>query len=139
RLTTTIPNPSSVTAGVTTNGSTPLTSATANCFHSDNGKTITGAGIPPGTWIASINSATSVTMSAAATSPATGVTIVIARGAESVDGCFDPTAAPGAAFTDAVTTYNSYTLTSATANFLSSDVGLSIQGAYIPPGTTIQS
>ena len=78
-------------------------------------------------------------MSAAATSTATGVTIVIARGAESVDGCFDPTAAPGAAFTDAVTTYNSYTLTSATANFLSSDVGLSIQGAYIPPGTTIQS
>jgi len=40
---------------------------------------------------------------------------------------------------DAVTSNNSATLTSALANFTSSDVGKSIAGTGIPPGTTIQS
>jgi prepilin-type N-terminal cleavage/methylation domain-containing protein len=40
---------------------------------------------------------------------------------------------------DAVTSNNSATLTSASANFTSSDVGKSIAGTGIPTGTTIQS
>jgi prepilin-type N-terminal cleavage/methylation domain-containing protein len=40
---------------------------------------------------------------------------------------------------DAVLTNNSTTLTSATANFTAADVGKSIAGTGIPPGTTIQS
>jgi prepilin-type N-terminal cleavage/methylation domain-containing protein len=40
---------------------------------------------------------------------------------------------------DVVTSNNSATLTSALANFTSSDVGKSIVGTGIPPGTTIQS
>jgi prepilin-type N-terminal cleavage/methylation domain-containing protein len=40
---------------------------------------------------------------------------------------------------DAMTTSNSSTLTSASANFTASDVGKSIAGTGIPPGTTIQS
>jgi len=40
---------------------------------------------------------------------------------------------------DAVTSNNSTSLTSASANFTSADVGKSIAGTGIPPGTTIQS
>lgn len=40
---------------------------------------------------------------------------------------------------DAMTTNNSSTLTSTSANFTASDVGKSIAGTGIPPGTTIQS
>jgi prepilin-type N-terminal cleavage/methylation domain-containing protein len=40
---------------------------------------------------------------------------------------------------DAVTINNSTSLTSASANFTSSDVGRSVAGTGIPPGTTIQS
>jgi prepilin-type N-terminal cleavage/methylation domain-containing protein len=40
---------------------------------------------------------------------------------------------------DAVTSNNSATLTSASANFAAADVGKSIAGTGIPPGTTIQS
>ena len=40
---------------------------------------------------------------------------------------------------DAVTTNSSATLTSASANFTAGDVGKSIAGTAIPPGTTIQS
>jgi len=40
---------------------------------------------------------------------------------------------------DAVTSNNSTTLTSASANFTAADVGKSIAGTGIPPGTTIQS
>ena len=64
-----------VTDAVTTNGSTTLTSATANFTFADLGSTVTGAGIPAFTTIVSVQSATSVTMTANATGPGTTVAI----------------------------------------------------------------
>ncbi|HEY7135157.1 MAG TPA: flagellar hook protein FlgE [Acidimicrobiia bacterium] len=63
--------------GATTNGSTTLTSATANFTAADVGKAITGAGIPAGTTIASVTNGTTVVLSAAATATATGVQTAI--------------------------------------------------------------
>jgi flagellar hook protein FlgE len=48
--------------GATTNGSTTLTSATANFTAADVGKAITGAGIPAGTTIASVTNGTTVVL-----------------------------------------------------------------------------
>lgn len=60
-----------------TNGTTTLTSASANFSalrtpNGDVGRTIYGTNIPAGTTITAVNSATSITMSAAATGSATG-------------------------------------------------------------------
>lgn len=55
------------------NGTTTFTSATAVFTTADEGKYIVAAGIPAGTTILTRNSATNVTMSAAATTSATGV------------------------------------------------------------------
>lgn len=68
-----------VTDGGTTNTSTAVTSATAAFTQYDVGATITGTGIPAGTLIASVQSATAATLTAAATATATGVTFVITR------------------------------------------------------------
>ena len=66
-----------VTDGVA-NGTTTLTSATASFTSpADVGTYITGALIPNGTTITAVNSATSVTMSAAATGSGSSQTIVI--------------------------------------------------------------
>lgn len=64
---------------VTTNADATLTSATGDFSARDVGATITGTGIPGGTTIASINSATSVELSANATATATGVSVTIVR------------------------------------------------------------
>jgi hypothetical protein len=67
-----------VTDGVTNNGSPTLTSATAAFVAgSDVGKAVVGAGIPGGTTISAVVSATQATMSANATATATGLTVVI--------------------------------------------------------------
>jgi hypothetical protein len=66
-----------VTDGVTTSGSTTLTSATANFGAGDIGKTIRGAGIPALAYMTAFASGTSCTLSAAATASATGVTLQI--------------------------------------------------------------
>lgn len=66
-----------VTDGVTTNTSNTVTSATAFFQSTDVGKSISGAGIPANTTISSINSSTSVVISAPATATATAVTFVI--------------------------------------------------------------
>jgi len=66
-----------VTDGATTNTDTTVTSVTGAFTAADIGKSITGAGIPVGATIASINSGTSVEISAAATATATGVTLTI--------------------------------------------------------------
>lgn len=66
-----------VTDGVRTNADATVTSATALFSSGDVGLPITGTGIPAGTTIASINSATSVEMSANATSSASGATLNI--------------------------------------------------------------
>lgn len=66
--------------GATTNGSPTLTSATANFGSVAVGRTITGAGIPGGTTILSVQSRTSATLSANATATATGVSFTIGAG-----------------------------------------------------------
>jgi len=60
-----------------TNSTTTVTSATAAFTKGDIGQIISGSGIPAGTTIVSITSATSIVISAAATATATGVTIVV--------------------------------------------------------------
>jgi Pectate lyase superfamily protein len=65
------------TDGVTTIGSATLTSATAAFTAADVGKGISGAGIPVRTTILSVQSATSLTMSANATATATGVAVIV--------------------------------------------------------------
>lgn len=66
----------SVADGVT-NSTTAITSATAAFTAADVGKPITGTGIPSGAYIASVQSATAATLSAAATATATGVTFTL--------------------------------------------------------------
>jgi hypothetical protein len=66
-----------VTDGVTTNASATVTSATAVFTAYDVGKKISGAGIPALTTILSVQSATSITLSANATATATGVALTI--------------------------------------------------------------
>ena len=68
-----------VADAVTTNNSTTLTSASANFTASDVGKSIAGTGIPPGTTIQSVNSATRVTTSNSATADGS-VEVVIGAG-----------------------------------------------------------
>jgi len=60
-----------------TNTTTTVTSATLVFGEGDVGKPITGTGIPVGTHIARVNSATSVILSAAATATATGITFTV--------------------------------------------------------------
>lgn len=60
-----------------TNGSTTLTSATANFTDDDIGLYVIGEDIPDGTTIASRNSATSVELSASATGSSTDVNLAI--------------------------------------------------------------
>jgi len=67
----------SVADGVTTNTDATVTSATAAFTQADKGKLIAGTGIPAGTTIATVTSATSIELSAAATATGTGVTLTI--------------------------------------------------------------
>jgi uncharacterized protein (DUF433 family) len=69
----------SVTDGATTISDTTVTSVTGAFSAKDVGKPISGTGIPTGTVIASINSATSVETSLASTATATGLTLVIGK------------------------------------------------------------
>lgn len=62
-----------VSDGVTTNGSATFTSVTAAFTDADAGKTITATGIPAGTRILSVQSGTSVTLSANATAAGTAL------------------------------------------------------------------
>ena len=66
-----------LTDAVTINGSTTITSATAYFTAADIGKVITGTTLAAGTKIASVQSATSATLSAAATNPKTAAGVVI--------------------------------------------------------------
>lgn len=71
--------PLSVTDGVTTNTSTTVTSATARFTFNDIGISISGAGIPASTTIASVTNGTTAVLSAAATASASGVTFTLGR------------------------------------------------------------
>lgn len=70
--------PQTVADGVT-NSDTSLVSATANFSDNDIGVAVTGAGIPANTYIQYVNSATTVTLSAATTATANGVSVTIKR------------------------------------------------------------
>lgn len=114
----------SVTDGVT-NTDTSLVSATAAFTSADVGKAVNGAGITPGTRIASVTNATTVVLSSATTATATGVTVTIGG-----------TRAP----TDVATTSGSAAITSAAnADFTAADVGKPISGTGIPAGAYIAS
>lgn len=65
--------------GVTTAGSTTLTSATAAFAVGDLGMSVSGTGIPNGTTICRVVSTTQAVMTKAATATATGVTFRVAR------------------------------------------------------------
>jgi len=65
--------PRTITDGVTTINTPNFTSATANFVESDEGGTIVGAGIPPGTTISDVTSATAIVLSQNATATATAV------------------------------------------------------------------
>lgn len=62
------------------NGTTTVTSATANFVPLDAGRPVTGPGIPPGTTIAAVTNAATITLSAAATTTATGVSLTFGVG-----------------------------------------------------------
>lgn len=66
-----------VTDGVTTSGSTAISSATAAFSVDDIGKPISGTGIPAGATIASVTSATAAVLSANASASGTGITFTI--------------------------------------------------------------
>ncbi len=66
-----------VTDGVTVIGSPNITSATANFTQSDIGQPISGVGIPAGTNILSVTSATAAVMSNNATASASSVTLTL--------------------------------------------------------------
>lgn len=68
-----------VADGVTTNASATVTSATAAFQSGDVGKTISGTGIPGGTTILQVASATSIVLSANATATGSGITLTIGR------------------------------------------------------------
>jgi len=64
--------------GVTASGDATVTSATGAFTDADLGTPVAGTGIPSGSAIVAINSATSVELSAAATATGTGVTLTLA-------------------------------------------------------------
>ncbi|HEU5085670.1 MAG TPA: phage tail tube protein [Acidimicrobiales bacterium] len=67
----------SVTDAATTSGDATLTSSSAAFTVGDLGKPISGTGIPAGTTIAAVTSATEVELSANASATGTGVTVAI--------------------------------------------------------------
>ncbi len=116
-----------VTDGVTVAGATTMQSADADFAAADIGKLVGAVGIPPGTTIASVTDETTVELSAEATSAWTGRLSIIDLGSSS------------STVTDGATTSGSTSVTSATANFGTSDAGKPISGAGIPAGATIVS
>jgi hypothetical protein len=115
-----------VVDGVLTSGALTLTSATAAFTSADVGNPIAGPGIESGTTIASRTSPTQITLSQAATAGGTGKWFTIyGDGNRSV--------------TDAKTTINSTTLTSATAYFTAADVGRMVCGSTTVAGAKITS
>ena len=80
----------SVGDAVTTSGSKTLTSATAKFTAADAGDEVAAAGLPAGTKISKFVSATSVTLSNAATTTATGVTAWFGYGNDYINANLPP-------------------------------------------------
>lgn len=109
-----------ITTGKTTSGSTVVESTVAAFVPQDVGRHITGTGIPTMATITGYTSATSITISAAATSTAaSGATLNIGL------------------LTTGKTTTASAVVESTVAFFVAADVGKSISGNGIPPDATI--
>jgi hypothetical protein len=114
----------------TTSASGTVTSATANFTAADVGRTITGTNMAHGAKITARASATSITVSPAAT--ATGTNQQLSIGPEA-------TLTTARTVHDASTTSASTTLTSASAGFAATDKDLPVTGAGIPAGAFIQT
>ncbi len=123
---------SRVFVGHTTSGSGTVTSTTANFQANDVGKYISGQGMKPGTKITARASTSSVTVSpvADATSPSAGVQLTVESTVE---------ASTSRQVSDAHTTSGSATVTSASALFSATDVGINVTGPGIPANTIINS
>jgi hypothetical protein len=112
-------------AGSTTSGSKTVTSPTANFVAGDAGRGISATAIPHGDTIATVTNSTTVVMAVAASATAANKKISIAD---------SPTLTSARQLKDAHTTNLSVTVTSATAVFGPTDVGLPVTGAGIPAG-----
>lgn len=116
--------------GSTTAASNTVTSTTANFHAADVGRSITATSIPHGATITIVTNATSVQVSLPATATATNKVIAIGDRA-------DLTTARQ--IKDGHTTSASKTVTSASAAFGPTDVGLPVTGTGIPAGDYILS
>jgi hypothetical protein len=111
--------------GSTTAGSKTVTSTTANFVAGDVGRVISATSIPHGDTIATFTNATTVVLTTAATTTAASKVISIADAA---------TLTSNRQIKDAHTTAASATVTSATAVFAATDIGLPVTGANVPAG-----
>lgn len=118
-----------VTDGATTNTSTTFTSATASFTSADVNQRIVGDAnpFPAGTYIASVQSPTSCTLSAAATSTTSSIKTFI------------QTYQSGRILEDMAVNGATATVTSAKAAFTQDDVGRQVRGTGIPINTTVSS
>jgi hypothetical protein len=114
--------------GSTTSGSKTLTSTTAHFTAGDVGRGISATSIPHGDTIATFTNVNTVVLAVAANATAANKKISIADSA---------TLTSARQLKDAHTTSGSLTVTSATAVFAPSDVGLPISGVGLPAGDWI--
>jgi hypothetical protein len=121
----------SVTDGVTTNGSTTITSATANFDATDVGLEVSGTNIVPGSTIASVTPPNTAVLTTAADASGVAQTLTIGGSLES----------------STTRTMNDTTINQASpcrvnspaAKWKASDVGLPVYGAGIPANSYIVS
>jgi hypothetical protein len=119
-----------------TDGTTTITSATANfktgssTTTGDVGRVVSGTDIPSGTEIASVTNATTAVMDTAASGSSVGGTLNLELPTNSTT---------ARVVKDGVTTITDATVTSSMANFQVWDIGLPISGTGIPAGAYIIS
>jgi hypothetical protein len=126
--------PGRTIADAVVTASTTVTSPTANFvgnagtnISSDVGKSIVGSGIPLGATITAVNSATSITISSAATAEVGPQTITVASSTRN--------STQRIVMDGQVNVGN--TLTSATAEFQQTDIGLLVKGTGLPANAFI--
>lgn len=131
-------NARSIIDGATTSGGSYVISAMANFNANDVGKSISGTNIPLGTTITSIVNSARANISAAATATqASGATITI--GASQIVTSTREINDGVVANSATATSTQKKTITSASAKFAASDIGLPVYGTCIPEGSYIVS
>jgi hypothetical protein len=134
----TVTRPLSLADGVTTAGSTTVTSASAGFSAAcDLDKGIAGAGLPAGAYVKAVTNATSVVLSVAATATATGVALSESPGTTDVIGLPSATApVNGEAVSTVATTLTlNPTLVKGAPPCAAGDPsGETIEGAWYNPG-----